>query len=423
MPTSDGEGDEEPAAIEELLAALDAIANRTASDVDAELRDIEALLAVAHERALIESGVRGFGLSDVAEATVGAVILATPLLVEDGVFDIAAYLFETTVRGVPVFFAANALFVVLMTYALLEWTGRDTRELRVVLGVVPVRVVVVLAVAFVVSVALMGVWGRLGEWPPSIEAFARVTVVWTVASLGGALGDLAAGDDRSPALDGEATGRESSAADRLSDPALVEAIYAEFEDVEALVDNPALRRRVARLKRRTVGATLGGVGDRVQKYTTRDIAEALVGSVFFAIPLLVEDGVFDVAAYFLSFTVAGFPVFFVANTAFVLVMLWALVYGAGPRDVAVTRPLFGVVPRRLLGTALVSFVAVAVLMTMWGRVDGWRSPVVAVARVSVVWTVASFGAALGDILPGESSGDDINDDLAELGELVEELVD
>ncbi len=48
---------------------------------------------------------------------------------------------------------------------------------------------------------------------------------------------------------------------------------------------------------------------------------------------------------------------------------------------------------------------------------------VAVARVSVVWTVASFGAALGDILPGESSGDDINDDLAELGGLVEDLVD
>ena len=33
-------------------------------------------------------------------------------------------------------------------------------------------------------------------------------------------------------------------------------------------------------------------------------------------------------------------------------------------------------------------------------------------------TVAAFGAALGDILPGESSGDDINDELADIGELV-----
>jgi len=51
---------------------------------------------------------------------------------------------------------------------------------------------------------------------------------------------------------------------------------------------------------------------------------------------------------------------------------------------------------------------------MWGRVGNWQEPVVAVARISVVWTVASFGASLGDILPGESSGTDINDDLAAL---------
>lgn len=47
----------------------------------------------------------------------------------------------------------------------------------------------------------------------------------------------------------------------------------------------------------------------------------------------------------------------------------------------------------------------------------------AVALISVVWTVALFGAALGDMLPGESSGDDINDDLADLGELVESEMD
>jgi hypothetical protein len=34
----------------------------------------------------------------------------------------------------------------------------------------------------------------------------------------------------------------------------------------------------------------------------------------------------------------------------------------------------------------------------------------------VVWTVASFGASLGDILPGESSGSDISDDWAALGD-------
>jgi hypothetical protein len=70
----------------------------------------------------------------------------------------------------------------------------------------------------------------------------------------------------------------------------------------------------------------------------------------------------------------------------------------------------------MVGIALVSLLTAAALMTMWGRVDNWQDPVVALARISVVWTVASFGAALGDILPGESSGADINDDLAAYGD-------
>jgi hypothetical protein len=39
---------------------------------------------------------------------------------------------------------------------------------------------------------------------------------------------------------------------------------------------------------------------------------------------------------------------------------------------------------------------------------------------ALVRTVASFGVALGDILPGESSGTEINDDLAALGRLTVE---
>jgi hypothetical protein len=42
---------------------------------------------------------------------------------------------------------------------------------------------------------------------------------------------------------------------------------------------------------------------------------------------------------------------------------------------------------------------------------------------SAVWTVASLGAAPGDVLPGESSGDDINDDLRDLRRDVSDLVD
>lgn len=55
-------------------------------------------------------------------------IFVSPLLVEDGVFDIANHHFRFAVTGIPVLLIANILFVVLMTYALLEWTGRDQAE-------------------------------------------------------------------------------------------------------------------------------------------------------------------------------------------------------------------------------------------------------------------------------------------------------
>jgi len=212
--------------------------------------------------------------------------------------------------------------------------------------------------------------------------------------------------------------------DPVSDAELVAELHDRLERVESTADDETARRAARALRVRTYEATLEEVfGDRIQKYTSRDIAEAFVGSVFFSIPFLVEDGVFDVAAYFLSFRVAGFPVFFVANAAFVVGIVWALVYWTGPQEVAVSRPLFGIVPRRLAGITVVSFLTAAMLMTMWGRVGGWADPVVAVARISAVWTVASFGAALGDILPGESSGDDINDDLRDLRRDVTDLVD
>jgi uncharacterized membrane protein len=91
-------------------------------------------------------------------------------------------------------------------------------------------------------------------------------------------------------------------------------------------------------------------------------------------------------------------------------------YYAEFREVEVSRPLFGIIPRRLVAVLAIAFITAAFTMTVWGRLAGWQDPVVALARVSVVWAVACFGAALGDILPGESSGEDINDELDEFGE-------
>ena len=417
--------------IESLFADLNTVTvETTVPRADAAAHDIKQLLVEAYERGLLDSGVRELQPRDAAEAFVGSVIFASPLLVEDGVFDIAAHLFGSTVAGVPIYLLANTLFVVVLTYALLEWTGRNQQETTVFLRSLPVRVVMILVVSFVVATLLMTFWGRVNGWTSPIAAIARITVIWTVGSIGAALGDILSDNDSAPAVsappptpesndaseaDAAATADRTTAA-ALTDSALVDALQAEFDDLESAV-GASHREAVTRIRAETVQAALDdGFGDRIQKYTSRDIAEAFVGSIFFAIPFLVEDGVFEIADYFLSVRFAGLPVAFLLNAAFVLVMILALVYWAGPQDVRIRRPLFGVIPRRLIGIAIVSFLTAAALMTLWGRVNGWADPVVALARISVVWTVASFGASLGDILPGESSGADISDDLAALGD-------
>ncbi len=433
-------GDEQhatPPTVEALFSDLSDLTGETSdAGTHDEVRDIQQLLLEAHERGLIDSGVRDLDVRDAAEAFVGSVIFASPLLVEDGIFDIADYLFQFTVSGIPVFLIANTLFVVFMTYALLEWTGRNKEETRTLFGVIPIRMFVTLTVSLVVAALLMTVWGRVDGWGSPIEAGARINVIWTVGSLGAALGDILADSDPAPAVThteptragtraqavyvggGSPAVEQRDVVQELSDGALVEALHDRFDDLEAVVEGPTDRLEVTRLREATIQATVDDVfGDRIQKYTSRDIAEAFVGSIFFSIPFLVEDGVFDVADFFLSFQVGFFPVYFLVNTVFVILMILALVYWAGPQDVQMSRPIFGFIPRRLVGTAVVSVLTATALMTMWGRVGNWEDPVVALARISVVWTVASFGGALGDILPGESSGADINDDLAALGDL------
>jgi uncharacterized membrane protein len=275
----------------------------------------------------------------------------------------------------------------------------------------------------------MIVWGRVDILGDPVESLARINVIWTVGSLGAALGDILSDSsssqtvtDYNKALQQESLHSHTSAGESvgsnrledvetLTDSALVAMLNEQFDELTSVVDRED-RAEVARIREQMTHATFGDVfGDRIHKYTSRDIAEAFVGSIFFSVPFLVEDGVFDVAEYFLSFQISLFPVYFLVNTVFVLLMIQTLVYWAGPQDVKMSRPIFGVIPRRLIGISIISFLTAAAMMTMWGRVGDWNEPVVALARISVVWTVASFGAALGDILPGESSGTDISENL------------
>ena len=190
----------------------------------------------------------------------------------------------------------------------------------------------------------------------------------------------------------------------------IDEVLEQLDELEETVDTEAELEEVADV-RQAIERLPGGafVGERIERYTTRDVAESFVGSILISLPLLVEDGVFDIADHFLAHTIAGVPVWLVANVAFVVALTWGLLYWADFRDVRNTRPVLGVVPRRLVGVLAISLFTATLTMTLWGRVDDWADPMVAFARISVIWAAAAFGAAIGDILPGESRGTDLGD--------------
>lgn len=198
----------------------------------------------------------------------------------------------------------------------------------------------------------------------------------------------------------------------------IDDLLDKLDALEDSVDDPHERRKVRQtisLVERMPGSE--AFTNRISKYTTRDMAEAFVGAVLFSLPLLVEGGVFEIAAWFASVWVGPIPVYFVLNLVFVVVMTTGLLYAADFRDIEIVDPLLGFIPRRLVGTLGVALVAAVMLMVMWGRLaEEDPSTFEAISRVSIVWGAAAFGAGLGDILPGESQGEDISEHIDDIGD-------
>jgi uncharacterized membrane protein len=215
-------------------------------------------------------------------------------------------------------------------------------------------------------------------------------------------------DERDP--DGGRPGADARAGDgaAVEEPD-IEDVLAKLDALSQTVDEPHEREKVRQtisLVERMPGT--GALAERITKYTSRDMAEAFVGAILFALPLLVEGGVFEIAAWFAATTVAGVPVLLVAHVGFVLVSTAGLLYFADFRQVAIRHPIFGLIPRRYAGVLLVSLLTSAVMLLFWGRLhEGDPTALERVARIAVVWAAAAFGAGLGDILPGESQGDDL----------------
>lgn len=190
-------------------------------------------------------------------------------------------------------------------------------------------------------------------------------------------------------------------------------VVEKLESLEDSVDSPDEQQKARRIRRLGEGLyhleqqALGNVERRIQRYTSRDVVESFVGSTVFSIPLLVEGGVGEIGEHFATGLVYGVPVYLLGNVAFVVAVTAGLLYYAEFREVELTY-VFGFVPRRLAAVLVISFCSAALTMAMWGRLDPTQ-PFLSLCQVSVVWTAGSFGAGLGDILPGQSEGRDLSE--------------
>ena len=182
--------------------------------------------------------------------------------------------------------------------------------------------------------------------------------------------------------------------DRIEDPSMGD-LYDELRALEEAVDDPNEREHVQEVMRLAVGVQPPAVFGRVVRgFGAEDVAEALLGSLVFGIPMFVEGGTLEVGEF-----VASHPLYLVGTIASAVGLVVGILYVADIQDVRISNPILGVLPRRLVGVVGVSFLMALVVMTAWGRVD-WTAPWVAFCQVSVAFAPMSLGAALGDIIPG-----------------------
>lgn len=186
----------------------------------------------------------------------------------------------------------------------------------------------------------------------------------------------------------------------------IDEVLDELNDLKDTVDSTEEQRQVREVIGMVERMSFSKV---IDKYTTRDMAQTFVGGILLSLPLLVEDGVFEIAEWFIEIAVFGVPVLLTANVLFILVLTYGLIYWADIRHVKMNR-FFGILPRRLVGVVVISFVTATFLLVLWGRhvEENPETNLEIFARITVIWTAAAFGGALGDILPGEGSGEDIN---------------
>lgn len=169
-------------------------------DAMAELEQLEEFVDSPEEREQVREAMRtlrrtrprlfgrlrdDFGPRDVGEALVGSFIFGVPAIMEDGTLDIGRH-----IAGRPLVLGFTALLGLGLVLGILRAVEFEKVKDDLLFGVIPVRLVGILAVACGTAVVLMTAWGRV-DWATEPQVAAGQTLVAAVVmAIGASLGDI-----------------------------------------------------------------------------------------------------------------------------------------------------------------------------------------------------------------------------------------
>lgn len=180
---------DEPPRVSDLFDELEEL-DDVVDDPEAQrqLDEVKALASDIGESGTFGQVIYGFDRHDAAEAVLGSLLFGIPMAVEGGTNEAGEF-----VAGHPVLLAGTLAATVVVVHVVLYVAQfQDVRVADAFFGLLPRRLVVVLAASLATAGLLLTAWGRVAWTDPWLAA-CTVSVAFVPMAIGAALGDILPG--------------------------------------------------------------------------------------------------------------------------------------------------------------------------------------------------------------------------------------
>ncbi|QLH77788.1 hypothetical protein HZS55_10945 [Halosimplex rubrum] len=186
MTERDGRAGAEPEPdIDDVIEDLEALEELVDRPEERErVREAMQTARRADRRRVVGRIRDAFDLRDAGEAAVGAFLFGIPMVVEGGTTEIGL-----AIAGSPVAVALTGAIGLVFVLGILHAARFEAVEADLLAGVVPRRLIGILAVSGGMAVGLMTLWRRV-DWSQPEVAAAQCLVTAVVMGVGASLGDV-----------------------------------------------------------------------------------------------------------------------------------------------------------------------------------------------------------------------------------------